>query len=440
MKLSDYIIFYFCIAACLIGVLFYNITLQDKASTLNTEYADKLAAACTDAAATIDMSEIENEGAAWHKDTKKNETLDVFYTTLGYGFNKKYLKENDDLEIFTPVVCMIDMDGFYISHDYIFDKESGVKMADEHGNELSDAEKYKSNAPISGLTSLNTWSKVFRKNTREYLVRFYLNDYVEVTIMSDILDTSGKSLQGKTIYGEREDVYTEIDNIYKRLTTAESSSLEALAFLKHENDNKNGAAERKWTAYQLDCPGNIAFDIVKNDVIIRSLNHQIEYYINKHNLSADDYNQKYTFTMPEISGEDWSRLLQNPTVISFLQGRHTMQEDNNFLNIYSLAGGEIMEKYHYFIDDTGVYHCLEGVCLDSSGNNRITKVEKEEIKKYKNYAAAADATITDKEKKIKVTEYYFDGELITKTYPSMEMCAQKGAQACKCAYDLNGLK
>ena len=143
--------------------------------------------------------------------------------------------------------------------------------------------------------------------------------------------------------------------------------------------------------------------------------------------------------MPEISGEDWSRLLQNPTVISFLQGRSVAQK-NKIINIYSLSGGELMQKYHYFIDENDYYHCLEGKCLDSAGNNRIEKKAITKTVSYKDYTDHGKPAPIDKERETTVYVNTFDGKIINTIYPSMEECSKvKPCQACKCVYDLNGL-
>ncbi len=364
MKLSNYVIVFISIAACMILISFMNIDIAQKANTTNIEYANKLTSACYDAAKTMNSENIDRYGKVWNDADDLNETLTVFYNSLVYSFDWDNEGRVDEMSIYTPVVCMIDYDGYYISHNVVFNTTGTVTIP-------SDADKR------NGLTSLNTWTKSYSG----VLLRYYLNDNVEVYC-----------LDGSVYSGNRIDVYKDI--LTDKPGSTEASVLDFIA-----DDEK--------------------FNSEKNELIVREINEQCEYYINQHNIlgSNDDYT--YTFEMPEIEGEDWNRLLQNPTVISFLQG-YSSSADNKLLNVYALGGGELITPYHYFIYDDE-YHCIE---MESDVTKDVDTVETvivsggEEISLYTDYVT-----------------YKYKGHTIDTIYTSQTECAKRGAVPDKCIYN-----
>ncbi len=380
MKMTDYILMYIAIGFCFGAIIFFNINLQGKAEILNTEYANKLAAACHDAAATIQKTEIDNYGSAWSRQEKRKETLDVFYDTLAYSFNAEYSTKFDEIVLYTPVVCLIDIDGFYISYNVVFDETGYVDIP---------ANAMDRNAVLP----INTWSAPC-PGSSGYIIRYRLNDNVDV-----ITD------ENRVYSGERNEVFARIKADKERILAGYHAD--------DLNELKNLLTNDE------------VFVKERNNLIIRQINSQIEYYINQHNTIGDGYEQKYTFTMPEVSGEDWARLLENPTVISFLQGRSAKLK-NRLLNVYSLAGGELAKEYHYFItNENGYkeYHCLEAPC-----GGRVTRHEGTRTVQY-----YEDNQL--KQKTIPTVTYRYNGHEISRMYSSMEECAREGAVPHSCVYD-----
>lgn len=118
-------------------------------------------------------------------------------------------------------------------------------------------------------------------------------------------------------------------------------------------------------SYQLS--DTVFFD-EKRDIITGDIEKQLEYFVNEHD---GFYNQKndftYQFTLPKISGESWGRMLEQPTIIGFLQGRQLQYKDR-VLNAYSFSGNEMEEEKQYYIKkvgDTLYYHEMD--CPEVSG-------------------------------------------------------------------------
>ena len=100
-----------------------------------------------------------------------------------------------------------------------------------------------------------------------------------------------------------------------------------------------------------------------------------EYYINQHNHYNLLYDASYTFSLPEVSGQDWASLMDGPCVLSFLQGVKDSYQKGH-VNVYALAGSR-MERHTYYVmtmDAAGekTYHlpgCSQAVDPDAFYNS-----------------------------------------------------------------------
>ena len=366
MKFSNFILIFMGIALCLGLIIFINADITQKANTQNIEYANKLTSACFDAAQTMNTENVEKYSCVWNDEEDLMDTLDTFYNSLVYSFNWDNAGRVEEMALYTPVVCLIDINGYYISHNVVFNTSGTVTIP-------SDAEKR------NGLTALNTWTKSYGG----VLLRYYLNDYVEVY-----------ATDGSKYEGNRNDVYALL--LEKR---PGSTEVVELAFLTNDAE----------------------FNSRKNELIIREINNQCEYYINRHNVIGDNYEMQYTFEMPEVAGEDWSRMLQNPTVISFLQGYST-KADNRMLNIYALGGGELVQNYHYFIEGDE-YHCIES-------DPNVTKTTRTVTTDYESEGTVKHVTTT-------YVVYQYNGHDIEAIYPNQTECAKRGATPHRCVISWN---
>ena len=366
MKFSDYVLVFLGIFLCFAVVSFANVDITKRVNTQNVEYSSKLTAACYDAAQTMNTDNVEKFGCVWNDEDDLNRTLTVFYNSLVYSFNWDNQGRVDEMALYTPVVCLVDINGYYISHNVVFDTSGMVQIP-------SDAEKR------NGLTTLNTWTK----NYGGVLLRYFLNDNVEVY-----------ALDGTIYSGNRKDVY---QTLTEKLPG--STEVTEMGFLVDDD----------------------VFNANKNEIIVREINDQCEYYINRHNVIGDSYENQYTFTMPEIAGEDWARLLKNPTMISFLQG-YSSKADNRYLTIYALGGGELVRNYHYFIEGTE-YHCIES-------DPDVTKTANTVTSTYESKGVT----------KVITTEYVvytYHGHVLETVYNTQAECAKRGATPHNCVYEWN---
>ena len=217
-----------------------------------------------------------------HSDILMTSTLDrervigMFFNSLAMDFGYDTNEDLTMLRMYVPVVAMIDTNGYYICYN--------IKYQDNDGHTHLK----------SAITEINTWAD---KQDR-YTIKYNLGKQVTVT---DIYN--GNVIEGK---------YTEV---FKKLGSPNS--------LKAIMDS-----------------GDDAFIQHRNEVIIPQIQETIEYYINNHNEVASQLQSDYLFEMPMTSKDEWVRVLENPTVIAFMQGMR-LNNSQDYLNIYALSGGEV---------------------------------------------------------------------------------------------------
>lgn len=285
----------------------YKSVISSKSAQINTDYANYLITATEGCVASaykyIDGRNIFSTDAA------REESVDVFYKTLRLCLNSDSTVYADQVYYYVPCIFLIDTDGYYIEYT--------IEHTDEDGNA----------AYSEIITPINKWAKTYSSGSNglsgsAYHVEYHLDDTITVKYQN----RSGELISE---YGDFDVVYDKLDR------PAE------LSFLSSYNK----------------------FNDEKTNFIISTLQDQMEYYINVHDESLNQFNNvQYEFTLPQIKGEDWARLIDEPTVVSFLQGVQ-MPLGNDFLNIYSFAGSELEQQYNYYVaenDDGTMYYHREG--------------------------------------------------------------------------------
>lgn len=338
MKIHNVVIFLLSIMLAVFILCDYISQKPITYNRANIEYAAILTSACYDAAKTISFED-GSEEAAWREEGKIEHTLDIFYTTLASAFHKANIPFMETISENTPFVILVDTDGFYLSVN---------ACLDEYGNYVvpEDVEK------LNSVTTLNTWTESYSGN----IVRFFLTDRVEITL-SDY----------QYVCGTRQDVYATLTDMDK---TA------GLEFLSDES----------------------LFREAQIAAITNGIENTINYILNTQTVNVASYNTGYNVTLPQLTGEDWSRMLKKPTIISFLQGKQELSKQmftgTRMLNVYAYAAGELITSYPYFIVDN-TYRCLRGLFPETAEDGSLL--------------------------------YTYEGIPIKKFYSSMKECAEAGA-------------
>ncbi len=438
MKASDWIIIFSIIFICFTSIVFFGIN-QDRTSTVvNEEYANMLTIACHDTVKTADLELIKT--GVWPTEESRQSALAAFYSTLAYCMNNEYMEEEKSNHLFIPSVVLIDVDGYYVSYNSALDDKGNVyigtsssgneysrwmSMADSTGGDIiANKNAYKEGVTISPI---NTWTAQYG----DYTVRFYLNDEMSVIYS----DASGKTYVQK---GTPEKLKKEFEQLVKEGKIVDST-LDGVA------PNRNTADTRCSFRQLLTDSGK--FDREKSYVIVSQINNEVEYYINYHNAFAEENDIPYSYTMPDIKGESWHRLLKNPTAIAFMQGRQ-MQTGKQFTNVYALSGGELVKQHKYYITEEGgklYYHNLYAKncplyttdCVDvdevvnfKGGQMGLTPDVYETIDAHQEWYKTSKSTGI----RVPISD---EGDPVETLYDSMEECARQGAYPCECAINHN---
>lgn len=83
------------------------------------------------------------------------------------------------------------------------------------------------------------------------------------------------------------------------------------------------------------------FEQVRRMTIVRSIEDELAYRINKHNEWVSRYGLSYTFTLPTISQEEWQNTVDDVGVIAFIQG---IPMGSKVYNNYALGGSRVLKK------------------------------------------------------------------------------------------------
>lgn len=303
------------ISTAIILPVFFSTDLVSEAHQQTSEYAAYVQSA-TKAGVSAAMNYKDGENL-FSKSEGRKSAVDAYYHTLVECFNYDMTVKEEMVKYYTPCIFLVDNDGFYI--EYTQDYSDGTGHA-----AVSDI-----------ITPINKWAKRYD----EYTVEYHLNDDIVVTVDNSILAHNPKE---KSMY------YGNYSEVYARIKEDDSLAGYTLSFLGDE------------TKYREE----------KRDLIIGITQNKLEYYVNVHD---EFFNQKndvqYQFTLPKITGEEWGRLIDMPTVIGFLQGIQIPHEDT-FLNVYSFSGHEMTEDRQYYLqnDTSGItYYHIRG-CMSLSGD------------------------------------------------------------------------
>lgn len=285
MKLSDFTILFAAIFMCFFLVYSYNVDLSTEAAHEEMDYSQMLTAACYDAVG--DLTVANHNNAVFTKETIQR-AIDTYFNTLKINMGVFDSPQNADLvSLYSPVVCIVDNDGFYINYLTSYVDSTGAVCQ----------------------TRVTTPKQGWAIGYGNYTVMLGLGDMVEVV----------NKATGEYYWGNYHKVY-EQTGIY---------------FL---SDSFTYA-------------GNIqsSFQEYKKKYIINEITDAMEYYVSNHNFLVADYHLNYTFELPAISSSYWSQLLTGPAIIGFLQGIPV--KGGTFINIYSSAGSHVVKDTGYYIVD-----------------------------------------------------------------------------------------
>lgn len=288
--------------------IFLDTDFMTKAAHQNDEYSQYLITATEGSLAAV----TDNNTNQYIFSTAENreKAVETFYEVLIKCFNYEYSTYEELVKDYVPCIFLIDTDGYYIEYTTEYTDSEGVYCYEEL------------------ITPINKWAKTYSigggSRTGIYTVEYHLDDTVIVT------------------YKNRRDEVVTYSGYYTDIYAKYGHPQELSSFANYDS-----------------------FNAEKTDVIINILQDKLEYYINTYDGFLNQQNNtQYEFTLPQLSGDNWARLIDNPTVISFLQGKNERVINNNY-NVFAFAGAEVEEDSIYYIrkDETGMKYYHRDFCI-----------------------------------------------------------------------------
>lgn len=298
MRYQHLLLIFFLIAAAVMMPIFVNTDLLTKTENINQEYSRYLITA-TEGCLAAAKAEEPGESYIFKNEYIRNKAVDTFYDTLIGCFNFEYSTYENLVHYYVPCVFLIDTDGYYIEYTDTYVNDSGEYIYTQV------------------ITPINKWAQSHTMSNGDvYTVEYRLDDTVKVI---------------------------------RQLRNGETDTFEGLY---NEVYAKIGRPDDMILGYDKD-----KFRTEKTDYIINCLQNELEYYVNNNQGYINRTDTQYQFTIPREHNY-WARLIDNPTVISFLQGNQSV-ETSNFLNIYAFAGSELENQKFYYTQydgETLFYH------------------------------------------------------------------------------------
>ncbi len=355
---SNWIIIFYVIFLSAFVVTSIRADMTDVSAQTNTRYTQRLTAASHSAMEAVETYGTTTDSTTiWGTENQRNRSVDAFYTALGNSF----LTNTEDamMQVSVPVMLLIDTDGYYINYNATLDVRN-----------ILDPSKLPNFKSTSQMSPLNTWST----SKYNFRIRFYLGDRIQVI-----------SSTGERYIGTYASVVEQMEK------NGVSSSHNIIRYITGDDIEND-----------------------KNTLITSTIEDSLTYYSNQYNYAAGENGGGYSFSLPIIKGEDWHRLIENPTFVAFMQG-HNTNNGETVINTYAYTGSELIPTERYFVEKNETtnrleYHSLRRALTTGeviyTNNKYIFDIDK-------NGSYNAD---TDK--------------LITKFYNSMAECTKVGANPC----------
>lgn len=344
---------------------------------MNTQQGTKLTAAAHSAIQEADPKGLMMAEYIWTKEEYRERALEAFFKSL----SSSYLKDsnNENLRVSVPFILLIDVDGYYINSNALFDWTS-----------IKDLTKRNDFSNPMQMGTLMAWGE----EIYGYHIRYYLNDYVEVT----------KTGTNKTYKGDRHEIALKLSN--------EGETGDIIHYLD---------GSMKTTAHGGEVIGE-TYKVHREEFITAGIEETIRNYINQHNYAAGRNGGGYNLSMPRVPGEAWHRMLENPTLLCFMQGKNVFTS-KEVINTFAYAGSEVFKTDKYFITTVpGSHSVLKGRQNLGTDENKI-------YHSYRQSYAAGELSLNAD------GEMVFAGHggtpvIIERLYNTMADCAKEGALPC----------
>ncbi len=335
MKLTDLALVFLGVTLPIIIVVYINVSFNIKAMEQEMYYKKLIDTAIS--SATESMKQVENTdkeidyGYSGTEDKKVSVNaqvaVDTFFDSLYNNFNIKGNSSAEHyLQMFVPVVAIIDYNGVQISSIEQFKKK-------ENGNEQTVIEHV-----LKPKTYYTYSYSIYKQNSTYKMIgegegESALDGYELVS--------------AHTVEFTMDDYITHRGSTYKSGGTVVKNELTVKGFYISDSNNNsdlvggisNSSLKRKVVNKLTE---------IRKQIIVNTIEEQLAYAVNRHNSYARSAGITYNFTFPATTEEELSDSVDNVGILAFVQG---LSVGNKYLNTkaYGVSRLELVTRYYFSV-------------------------------------------------------------------------------------------
>lgn len=289
MKIANYVFIFFIAIASFFVVSCKNV---DSLTTMSLQYA-RYNDAMNDAIDAAVSSTVESASNSTELSSNFDGCVNRFYQSLYASFgaiDNEILQQ--DLQVYTPVLALADVDGYYILYNDISADGKLVKKK------------------TAKLPYTMNFKKGIDKSALHYTVSFTLGDDISVILRGDSHVYTGT-------YSTLDKKYpaTELARVFNRTIMAK--------------------------------PGT--FVDWKNYVISQSITEQLNYYAKRNNRIARSFGITYNFNLPATASTEMANGISNITFIALFQGYPYGAGLDEVYNKFCVSGAHVSKVHLYYV-------------------------------------------------------------------------------------------
>lgn len=271
------------------------------------------------------------------------------YYSAKYVSGSSYVVVSYSLDNFITVYGYIEGKGYVYNSGYIID----TNRVERIGNQIT---KYHVDKTRTGLIDTTIPEKVVefnengdRRETTDYSAKEYYQKAYEFSVWLEDIGIYNIVVPSNAVRSDGQ-YYKDVYN-----TTYNPNNEKVLKFTEDNSENI----------------GTSSFNQHKRDIIKLSIQENLNSAINSYSTHSQALNTTVNFVMPELTDDDWEKILTNVNMITFMQGVKVGTEKYNDYAIITSNNNKqyISPESIYFTDGSGNYHRIN--CPELVDNNIV---------------------------------------------------------------------
>lgn len=346
MKLTDFALIFIGVTLPIMIIVYVNVSFTIKAEEQEIYYKKVINAALNDA--SNQMKEVENADAEIDYGYSGNENnkisvnaqvaVDTFLNSLYNNFGIKGNKTAESyLQYFIPAIAIMDYNGVQVSS--IEEYTKGGQTVIEHVVKPKKYYTYKyyiyKDTIKNKLDFTDDIDVAKNSLISTHIIEFTMDDYITHRGFS------------KTNSGE--DVDIPVSSFY--IADDKNNAVLAVSSLTSSKDiptSTNSLTTEEKELLDESSEKNIIkfLESKRREVIIKSIQDEMEYATNNNNFYASNAGIKYNFVFPVLEESEMESQIKNVGIMALVQG---ISMGNRYLNVRAYSTSKLTEITRYYL-------------------------------------------------------------------------------------------